>query len=249
VSTNPSLTIVEPAIAGPSSALQEIREGSGAPTWKAPAMDEAFAKEYLHNDLREVREVMLWKLDGLSEYDVRRPLTSTGTNLLGLVKHLSNTEARYFGDIFGRPFPERLPWWDDDAEFDADKWVTPDETRAEIVDRYRRAWAHADATIDALSLDAPGHVPWWPRPNVKLFNVIIHVLTQTNRHAGHADILREQIDGAVGSYPNTDAPHHVDSAFWAAHRAKIEEAALSTRHDPGDRASVRLGELGPDLQV
>jgi hypothetical protein len=88
-------------------------------------MDDVFAKEYLHNDLRDVREVMLWKLEGLSEYDIRRPLTSTGTNLLGLVKHLSNTEARYFGDIFGRPFPERLPWWDDDAEFEADMWVTP----------------------------------------------------------------------------------------------------------------------------
>ena len=155
-------------------------------------MDDAFAKEYLHNDLREVRAVLLWKLDGLSEYDIRRPLTSTGTNLLGLVKHLSNTEARYFGDIFGRPFPERLPWWDDDAEFEADKWVTPKETRAEIVDRYRAASAHADATIEALNLDTPGHVPWWPRPNVKLFNVIVHVLTETNRHAGHADILREQ---------------------------------------------------------
>ena len=195
-------------------------------------MDDAFTKEYLHDDLREVREVMLWKLDGLSEYDIRRPLTSTGTNLLGLVKHLSNTEARYFGDIFDRPFPERLPWWDDDAEFEPDKWVTPVESRAEIVDRYRAACAHADATIDALDLDAPGHVPWWPRPNVKLFNIIVHVLTETHRHAGHADILREQIDGAVGSNPNSATPYERGTAFWAAHRAKIENAALSIRDTP-----------------
>ena len=161
-------------------------------------MDDDFAKEYLHNDLRLVREVMLWKLDGLSEYDIRRPL-STGTNLLGLVKHLSSTEGRYFGDIFGRPFPEPLPWWDDHAEFDADKWVAPDETRTEIVGRYRRTCAHADSTIDALDLDSPGHVPWWPRPNVKLFNVIVHVLTETNRHAGHADILREEITGPLAA--------------------------------------------------
>jgi hypothetical protein len=193
-------------------------------------MDDAFAKEYLHNDLREVRAVMLWKLDGLSEYDIRRPLTSTGTNLLGLVKHLSHTEARYFGRIFDRPFAERLPWWDDDAEFGSDKWVTPDETRAEIVDRYRAAGAHADATIDALDLDAPGYVPWWPRPNVKLFNVIVHVLTDTNRHAGHADILREQIDGAVGTDPTSAARSDRGAAFWAAHRAKIENAALAARH-------------------
>ena len=192
-------------------------------------MDDAFAKEYLHDDLRHVRTVMLWKLDGLSEYDIRRPLTATGTNLLGLVKHLSNTEARYFGEIFDRPFPERLPWWDDDAEFEADMWVTPDETRAEIVDRYQAACAHADATIDALDLDAPGHVPWWPRPNVKLFNVIIHVLTETNRHAGHAghaDILREQLDGSLGN-PGSAARSDQGTAFWAAHRAKIENAALA----------------------
>ena len=195
-------------------------------------MDEAFAKEYLHHDLCQVRSVMLWKLDGLSEYDIRRPLTATGTNLLGLVKHLSNTEARYFGDIFGRPFPERLPWWDDGAEFEADKWVTPDETRDEIVDRYRAACAHADATIDALDLEAPGHVPWWPRPNVKLFNVIVHVLTETNRHAGHADILREQVDGAVGTDPGSVARYDHGTAFWAAHRAKIEHAALATRDTP-----------------
>jgi hypothetical protein len=193
-------------------------------------MDEAFAKEYLHNDLREVRSTMLWKLHGLSEYDIRRPLTATGTNLLGLIKHLSNTEARYFGDIFDRPFYERLPWWDDGAEFEADKWVTPDETGAEIVDRYRAACAHADTTIDALDLDAPGHVPWWPRPNVKLFNVIVHVLTETNRHAGHADILRELIDGAVGANPESAAQFGQDPVFWEAHRAKIENAAQDSRH-------------------
>ena len=200
-------------------------------------MDEAFAKEYLHHDLCQVRSVMLWKLDGLSEYDIRRPLTATGTNLLGLVKHLSNTEARYFGDIFDRPFYERLPWWDDGAEFEADKWVTPDETRAEIVDRYRAACAHADATIEDLDLDAPGHVPWWPRPNEKLFNDIVHVLTETNRHAGHADILREEIDGAVGTNPGSAAHFERSTAFWEAHRTKIENAALVSRYastnDPG----------------
>ena len=157
---------------------------------------------------REVRGVLVWKLDGLSEYDIRRPLTSTGTNLLGLVKHLSHAEARYFGHIFGRPFAEPLPWWDDDAEFEADQWVTAGETRTEVVDRYRRAWAHADATIDALDLDTPGSVPWWPKPDVTLFNIIVHVLTETSRHAGHADILREQIDGLVGTDPDAAARYN-----------------------------------------
>src|ERR1700686_1936705 len=78
-------------------------------------MFDEFAKAYLHSDLREVRQTMLWKLEGVAEYDVRRPLTPTGTNLLGLIKHLTITEAWYFGEVFGRPFPERLPWRDGDA--------------------------------------------------------------------------------------------------------------------------------------
>ncbi|MET8689225.1 DinB family protein [Streptomyces sp. NPDC004732] len=158
-------------------------------------MTDDFAKDYLHNDLRESRKVLLRKLDGLGEYDIRRPLTSTGTNLLGLVKHLSLWESRYFGEVFGRPFPEPLPRWDDEASRGADLWVTEHETREEITDRYRRVWDHADATITALTLDSPGHVPWWPHPDVKLFNILVHLLTETSRHAGHADILREQLGG------------------------------------------------------
>jgi hypothetical protein len=195
----------------------------------SPMIDE-FAKDYLHGDLRDVRATMLWKLEGLTEYQARRPLTTTGTNLLGLVKHLTNTEARYFGDVFGRPFPERLPWWgDDDFEPFADMWATADESRAEIADRYERVWDHSDATIAALDIDAPGHVPWWPRPNVKLFNVLVHVLTESNRHAGHADILREQLDGAVGTEAGSTALQQLDSAFWDNHRAKIEQAATEAR--------------------
>src|SRR5437763_6442506 len=119
-------------------------------------------KEDLHEYLQTARDVMLWKLDGLSEYDVRRPLTPTGTNLLGLVKHLASFEFLYFGDNFGRPSGEPLPWLEDDAEPNADMWATPDESRDEIVLLYRRAWAHADSTIDSLPLDAVSHLPWWP---------------------------------------------------------------------------------------
>jgi len=189
---------------------------------------DAFAKEYLHSDLREMRKAMLWKLEGLSEYDVRRPLTSTGTNLLGLIKHLSIGEAWYFGKVFGRPFPEHLPWWDEDAEVGSDQWATEDETRAEIIDLYRRVCEHSDATIDALDIDAPGLVPWWPRPNVKLFNILVHVLTETSRHAGHADILREQLDGIVGTGPDDDLLQR-DAAYWANRRAEIERAARAAQ--------------------
>jgi hypothetical protein len=111
-----------------------------------------FAKQYLHDDLRDVRAIMLWKLEGLSEYDIRRPLTQTGTNLLGLVKHLSASEAWYFGDVFGRLFPGRWPQWNDPAGHLDSMWAVANETRAEIVDRFREAWCHSDATVAALAI-------------------------------------------------------------------------------------------------
>ncbi|GIH04926.1 hypothetical protein Rhe02_29930 [Rhizocola hellebori] len=187
-------------------------------------MIDDFAKEYLHNELRVRREVMVWKLDGLSEYDIRRPLTLTGTNLLGLIKHLSLSESRYFGEVFHRPFPEPMPRWDDLEARGADMWATEEETRDEIVDRYRRVAAHSDATITALAIDSPGYVPWWPRPNVMLFNILVHTVSETSRHAGHADILREQLDGSTGTTAEY-ASSQRDPAIWEALRTKIEQAA------------------------
>lgn len=192
-------------------------------------MIDEFAKEYLHDDLRSIRSVLVRKVDGLSEYDIRRPLTATGTNLLGLIKHLALWESRYFGEVFGRPFPEPVPRWDDSDANHANLWVTENETRGEIVDRYKQVWRHSDATIDALPIDAPGHVPWWPRPNVMLFNVMVHMLTETTRHAGHADILREQLDGAVGD--DSSAPPN-DDAYWQSRCTRIEDAARTAQSGP-----------------
>ncbi len=174
--------------------------------------------------LQWVRQSVLDELDGLSEYDVRRPLTRTGTNLLGLVKHLTLSEAVYLGDLFNRPFPERHPRFDDLSYRNRDwLWARENESRADTVNRYRRVWQHADATIEVLPIDASGHVPWWPQPEVKLFNVMVHVLTETNRHAGHADILREQLYEAAGS----DEPDEMGD--WKRHRERIEEAARCAR--------------------
>jgi hypothetical protein len=180
-------------------------------------MIDTFAKQYLHDELRQIRTVMLGKVDGLSEYDIRRPLTETGTNLLGLIKHLATWEARYLGEVFDRPFPDPLPRWEVMSPLRDDLWATEDETRAEIIDLFRRVGEHSDATINALPIDAPGYVPWWPRPNVQLFNILVHRVTETNRHTGHADILREQIDGMTGLSG--------DASFWADRVAKIEQAA------------------------
>ena len=193
------------------------------------AMDADAQKANLHNYLKHERAAVLAKLDGLSEYDVRRPLTVTGTNLLGLVKHLATWEARYLGEVFDRPFPEALPRWDDEADRLADMWATEKEARADVVARYRRVWAHSDATVAALDLDATGRVAWWGDAEVPLFNVLVHLLAETSRHAGHADILREQLDGAVGTDAEAMAADGHDAAFWEERRAQIEAAARATR--------------------
>ena len=188
-------------------------------------MNEEAAKTNLHNYLKHEREAMLAKLDGLSEYDIRRPLTVTGTNLLGLVKHLATWEARYLGEVFDRPFPEPLPRWDVEAERLADMWATDHESRSDIVERYRRVWEHSDKTVNDLTLDATGRVAWWQDAEVPLFNVLVHLLAETSRHAGHADILREGIDGAVGTDAEAMAEKEHDPAFWAERREQIETAA------------------------
>lgn len=188
-------------------------------------MIDEFAKDNLHGRLRRDRKALLWKLDGLSEYDVRRPLTATGTNLLGLVKHVAGVEARYFGEVFDRPSPEPLPRWEDHDG--SDLWATEDETRDQIIESYRRTWEHSDATINELPLDAPGHVPWWPEPhpNTNLFAIMVHVLSESVRHAGHADILREGLDGRTGL--RAEHEQRIDQEARAAYCAKIEQAARS----------------------
>lgn len=184
-------------------------------------------KADLHFYLQSARDALLWKLEGLSEYDIRRPLTPTGTNLLGLVKHAAGTELGYLGDTFGRPSGEELPWLEDDAEPNADMWATADESRKHIVEFYRRAWAHADATIDALPLDTAGTVPWWPagRDEVTLHHAVTRVIADTHRHAGHADILRELLDGATGMNRGNDSVAQGDSAWWEEYRNRLERAA------------------------
>jgi Protein of unknown function (DUF664) len=184
-------------------------------------------KDVLIRYLTAARDGLLWKLDGLSEYDVRRPLTPTGTNLLGLVKHVGSVAAGYFGDCFDRPFPEPLPWFDDGAEPNADLWATADESREYLLGLYERCWAHADATIASLPLDATGTVPWWgeERRHPTLHTLLVHMIAETNRHLGHADIVRETIDGAAGARDGASNLPDFDADDWSAYYAKVDRAA------------------------
>jgi hypothetical protein len=182
-------------------------------------------KADLHRYLQAAREAVMWKLDGLSEYDIRRPMTPTGTSLLGLIKHLASVELGYFGDTFGRPFGEPLPWSEDEPN--SDMWAVAGESREQIAGLYRRAWQHSDATIGALALDATGQVPWWPdsRNPVTLHHILVRVIAETDRHAGHADIVRELIDGAAGLQEGNDNLPPGDRAWWENYRSQVERAA------------------------
>ena len=156
-------------------------------------------KEELHRKLKASRAVLLHKLDNLSEYDRRRPMTPTGTNLLGLVKHLAGLEYAYLGESFGYPAPESMPWIEDGSIWQgADMWAKPDESSDYITGLYERACAHADGVIAALALEAPGSVAHWPedRRDTTLGVLLIRMVAETAQHAGHADIIRESLDGA-----------------------------------------------------
>lgn len=186
------------------------------------------AKGVLHRYLRQSRNDLLWKLDGLSEREARLPRTATGNNLLGVVKHCLNVEVGYFGLTFGREFPtpaELLPMSAYDEDPQADWYARDDETKDGLVDLYRRVAAFADETIEQLPLDAPGRVPWWPpdRRDVTLQRILVHVVSEVSRHAGHADIMREQFDNAAGLQDgNTNIPDGYD---WPAYVGKLTRIA------------------------
>ncbi|MCG5460516.1 DinB family protein [Micromonospora sp. NPDC053740] len=190
--------------------------------------DLSDAKAALHVYLRGTREDLIWKLDGLSEREVRLPRTATGNNLLGILKHCLNVEAGYFGPTFGRDFPtpdELVPMEAFDEDPQADWYAREDETKDGLIDLYRRVGAFADQTIDELPLDAPGQVPWWQpgAQDVTLQRIIIHVTCDLARHAGHADIIREQHDTTIGlRRENTNIPDDYD---WPAYVSKLTKLA------------------------
>ncbi|GIH16974.1 DinB family protein [Rugosimonospora africana] len=178
----------------------------------------------LHRYLQQSRENVLASLDGLSEYDIRRPMTPSATNLLGLVKHLAGVELSYLGDCVGRPSPVRLPWVEDESIWDsADMWATAEQTREELVALYRTAWQHSDRSIGELGLEAPATVPWWPedRRETTLGSLLTRVVAETAQHAGHADIVRETIDGRAGR----DHADIGDAEWWTRHLERVQQAA------------------------
>ncbi len=178
----------------------------------------------LRRYLQESRDRMVAALDGLSEYDIRRPVTPTGTNLLGLIKHLAGNEFGYLGNCVGRPAPVTLSWYEDKSVWEgADMWATADQSRDELLDLYRLACRHSDESIEQLGIDAPASVAWWPeeRRQTTLGSLVVRMIAETAGHAGHADIVRELIDGRGGK----DHDEIGGAEYWENYVASIQAAA------------------------
>ncbi len=189
----------------------------------------ASVAEDLRHYLQESRDAVVRSLEGLSEYDVRRPLVPSGTNLLGLVKHLTGIELGYLGACVGRPSPVSLPWEDDGSVWDgADMWATADQSRDHLLGLYRSAWRHSDESLATIPLEAPASVTWWPedRRGTTFGHLVSRVLAETAQHAGHCDIVRELIDGRGGRDASA-----LDEEQWAAYVARIRAAAETFRDE------------------
>jgi uncharacterized protein DUF664 len=183
---------------------------------------------HLQRHLQRSREDVVSSLEELSEYDVRRPMVPSGTNLLGLVKHLVGIELGYLGNCVGRPSPVSLPWEDDGSIWESgDMWATADESRDYILGLYRRAWQHSDESFAGLALDAPASVPWWPEEQreTTFGELAVRVVDETAHHAGHCDLVREMIDGRGGR----DSADVGDEEWWSAYVARIQAAADTFR--------------------
>jgi hypothetical protein len=177
--------------------------------------------------LNDVRDALVWKVEGLNEADRRRPMTPTATNLIGLVKHMTWIEGWYLCEFFGRERP-RLEWeWEIDAEWGhhSHLYAKPEETTEDLIAAYRATNAAADRAIEDLGLDAVGK--HWSGEPVSLRSMLLAVLVDTARHAGHSDIMRETIDGSTGDrhspsgfYGTADEDYR--SAYLARVRGEID---------------------------
>ena len=152
-------------------------------------------KDILQVSIDRHRDAVLWKLEGLSDEQLRTPLVPSGTTLLGLVKHLAAVEYGWFCETFGVQ-TEPLPF--DEGDQDADLRVEEGETSESILAFYQRAREAADRVIEEHDLDHTGTS--YGGDSVSLRWVLVHMIEETARHAGHVDIVRELLDGMTGDH-------------------------------------------------
>ncbi|HJX76945.1 DinB family protein [Glutamicibacter sp.] len=150
--------------------------------------------------LNEARGTVLWKCEALSEELARRPMTPTGTHLLGIVHHLAVTEYGYFGECLGLvPNDDHVLQLLQSEDSQIDFLPPADYSVQDVVDLYRKSIAFAEAALDNLELVSPALIPWWTvHRHSTVEHLIVHMIAETSRHAGQLDIVRELLDGQVG---------------------------------------------------
>lgn len=194
-----------------------------------PISDNADGKEVLHWYLRRSRQALRWKMEGLSERQLRMPMTPTGTNILGVLKHVTSVELEYLTDCVGQPTGIALPWFDDGAEINADMFATEEETLEGLLDWADRCAAAVDASIESLTLESPGQVPWWGKREVTLGRLLVHMVDEYARHLGQIDVLREMIDSQVGLHRTVSnlpgETEGADAAWWEQYHRRLQSIA------------------------
>jgi uncharacterized damage-inducible protein DinB len=184
----------------------------------------------LREYLNDAREAILWKCEGLSDAQARTPLTPTGTHVMGLLLHLAVTESEYFIACLGHEIENLVIRGIVEAEdAQAGFLPPPDMTLVDAVDIYREATVAADAVLDELELDSPAVVPWWIKHRkTTVERLLLHMIAESHRHAGHLDIVREQLDGFIGLRPS--APNIADFTpdQWEEQHLRMKELANGT---------------------
>lgn len=146
-------------------------------------MDENAWRVALQRHLDRAHDAVLAAVEGVGEFDQRRPLTPTGTSMLGLIRHLVIVEHGYLVRLPGRHCPAM-------------------ETVEEPLELYARVAEASAATLRELPLDTPVAVPWWSEAAATTVGVLaLHVIAETSEQAGHLEILRELLDGANAVRP------------------------------------------------
>jgi len=153
-------------------------------------------RETLTGFLDWYRAVVERKVDGLAPRDARRVMTPTGMSPLGVLKHLGWVERGWFRDIFAGEDVEAI---DEDGDNSAEFAVGPDDSAHSVMAFYRAEVEEARRVVrGAPSLDVLSAREADLGGQVSLRWIMVHMLEETARHAGHLDLMREQIDGQVG---------------------------------------------------
>ncbi|MBD1539332.1 DinB family protein [Arthrobacter sp. S13_S34] len=191
-----------------------------------PAYEDARGAQ-LREYLNDAREAILWKCEGLSDAQARTPLTPTGTHVMGLLLHLAVTESQYFISCFGREIENRVIQGVIEAEEAQADFLPPSNmTLADAVTIYRETTAAADAVLDELELDSPAVVPWWIKHrHTTVERLLVHMIAESHRHAGHLDIVREQLDGFIGLRPSAPNIPDLTPDQWEEQRLRMNALA------------------------